>query len=112
MASLAAARAWSLRNDATLARPALLAAWGGALFILSDSLLAWDRFGGGLPLSPLLVLASYYAALWCIDRSVGVRASSEESRGGKVGFVRVDRGGRRIIIKQRRQHNNKHNNLK
>lgn len=73
MASLAAARAWSLRNDATLARPALLAAWGGALFILSDSLLAWDRFGGGLPLSPLLVLASYYAALWCIAQSVGVR---------------------------------------
>jgi len=72
MASLAAARAWSLRRDAALARPAAFAAWGGALFVLSDSLLAWDRFGSGLPLSPLLVLASYYAALWCIARSVAV----------------------------------------
>ncbi|MDE2408040.1 MAG: lysoplasmalogenase [Xanthomonadaceae bacterium] len=70
MASLAAARAWSLRRDPALARPAASAAWGGALFVLSDSLLAWDRFGGGLPLAPLLVLASYYAALWCIARSV------------------------------------------
>lgn len=69
MASLAAARAWSLRRDATLARSAAFAAWGGALFVLSDSLLAWDRFAGGLPLAPLLVLASYYAALWCIARS-------------------------------------------
>ena len=70
MAGLAAARAWSLRADPGLARPALSGAVGGALFVLSDSLLAWDRFGSGLPAAALLVLASYYAALWCIARSV------------------------------------------
>lgn len=73
MAGLAAARAWTLRHDAMLARAACLAAWGGVLFVASDSLLAWDRFGGGLPLAPLLVLATYYGALWCIARSVGRR---------------------------------------
>src|SRR3546814_8564583 len=75
MAGLAAARAGSLRNDATLARPALLAAGGGALFILSDSLLAWARFGGGLPLSPLLVLASYYADRKSVVEGKGVSVS-------------------------------------
>lgn len=73
MAGLAAARAWSLRRDVALARPAAFAAWGGALFVLSDSLLAWNRFAGGIPLSALLVLASYFAALWCIARSVAIR---------------------------------------
>ncbi|MFZ7094967.1 lysoplasmalogenase [Luteimonas dalianensis] len=73
MAGLADARAWTLRRDPALARPAALAAVGGALFVLSDSLLAWNRFAGGIPLSPLLVLASYYGALWCIARSVAVR---------------------------------------
>lgn len=73
MAGLAAARAWSLRADPLLAGPALYAAAGGALFVLSDSLLAWNRFGGGIPLAALFVLASYYAALWCIARSVAVR---------------------------------------
>lgn len=71
MASLAAARAWTLRRNAVLAGSAALAALGGGLFVLSDSLLAWNRFGGGLPLPALLVLASYYGALWCIARSVG-----------------------------------------
>lgn len=70
MASLAAARAWAMRHDAEWAGPACVAALGGALFVFSDSLLAWARFGGGVPLSPLLVLGSYYIALWCIARSV------------------------------------------
>jgi len=70
MAGLAAARAWTLGQDAALARPAALAAWGGVLFVASDSLLAWDRFHGGVPLAALLVLATYYGALWCIARSV------------------------------------------
>ena len=43
---------------------------GGALFVLSDSLLAWDRFVEPLPFSPIWVLASYWAAQWCIARSV------------------------------------------
>ncbi|MBW8313137.1 MAG: lysoplasmalogenase [Rhizobium sp.] len=70
MAALAAARAWALRGNAALSRPARLAAVGGALFVLSDSLLAWNHFRAGLPLALLWVLASYYASLWCIARSV------------------------------------------
>lgn len=70
MAAFAAARAWGLRHAPALAQPARVAALGGALFVLSDSLLAWDRFAGGLPLAPLLVLASYYGALWCIAWSL------------------------------------------
>jgi len=71
MAGLAAARAWALRDgDAGLARAANTATIGGTLFVLSDSLLAWDKFGGGIALAPLWVLASYYAAQWCIARSV------------------------------------------
>lgn len=76
MAGLAAARAWTLRGVPALARPSMLAAWGGALFVLSDSLLAWNRFGGGVPLAALLVLVSYFAALWCIARSVGIAATA------------------------------------
>ncbi|KFN47865.1 hypothetical protein N790_07280 [Arenimonas malthae CC-JY-1] len=70
MAALAAARAGSLRSDGALAGPSRLAAVGGALFVLSDSLLAWNHFRGGLPLALLWVLATYYASLWCIARSV------------------------------------------
>jgi uncharacterized membrane protein YhhN len=71
MAGLAVARAWALRNgDTQLIRASRSAAIGGALFVLSDSLLAWDKFGGDIAWSPLWVLASYYAAQWCIARSV------------------------------------------
>jgi uncharacterized membrane protein YhhN len=43
---------------------------GGALFVLSDGLLAWDRFAAPLPLASLWVLSSYWAAQWCIARAV------------------------------------------
>lgn len=43
---------------------------GGALFVLSDGLLAWDRFASPLPLAPLWVLSTYWAAQWCIARSI------------------------------------------
>lgn len=39
---------------------------GGALFLLSDALLATNRFAVPLPLSNLWILASYWAAQWCI----------------------------------------------
>jgi uncharacterized membrane protein YhhN len=38
--------------------------------MISDSLLAWDRFRGALPWAALYVLTTYYAALWLIARSV------------------------------------------
>jgi uncharacterized membrane protein YhhN len=69
MAAQALGRAWSHAGDA-LARPARRAAIGGALFMLGDSLLAWDRFHGALPLAAVWVLGSYYAAVWFIARSV------------------------------------------
>lgn len=63
----ARALAWRGTPQAAAARWAL----GGALlFMLSDTLLAWDRFRGPLPLAPLWILATYYPALWGIARSV------------------------------------------
>lgn len=69
MGAQALGRAWFHAGDA-LARPARRAAIGGLLFMLSDSLLAWNRFHSALPLTTLWVLGSYYAALWFIARSV------------------------------------------
>ncbi|HEY8681999.1 MAG TPA: lysoplasmalogenase [Rhodanobacter sp.] len=46
------------------------AALGAMLFMLSDSLLAWNRFHAAIPLSSLWVLSTYYLALWWIARSV------------------------------------------
>ena len=41
-------------------------ALGGFLFMLSDALLASNKFGGPLPLAGLWILSSYWAAQWCI----------------------------------------------
>lgn len=71
MAVLALARNWKRpQPDALEANSARWAAGGAVLFVVSDSLLAWDRFGGGLPLASLLVLSTYYAAQYAIARSV------------------------------------------
>ena len=64
MGGQAVARAW--RGDAS----AQLAARGALVFMLSDSVLAWDRFRGPVPLASLWVLAAYYLSLWWIARSV------------------------------------------
>jgi uncharacterized membrane protein YhhN len=48
---------------------ARFAAIGALLFVLSDGLLACDRFYQPLPLAPLLVLLPYYAAQWLIASS-------------------------------------------
>lgn len=71
MATLALARAWT-NNSAIPSAPtsARWAAIGAVLFVISDSVLAWDRFGGGLPAATLCVLSTYYAAQYCIARSV------------------------------------------
>lgn len=55
----------------TAAEPlARVGAIGGALFMLSDALLATNKFAGPLPLASLWVLASYWAAQWCIAGSL------------------------------------------
>ena len=38
----------------------------GALFLLSDALLATNKFAVPLPMASLWVLASYWTAQWCI----------------------------------------------
>lgn len=48
---------------------ARLAAVGGALFVVSDALLAINRFHTPLPASSLWILSSYWAAQWLIAAS-------------------------------------------
>jgi uncharacterized membrane protein YhhN len=52
------------------------AAIGALVFMLSDSLLAWNRFMTPLPYSAVAVLGTYYVALWLIARSVDTRSAS------------------------------------
>jgi uncharacterized membrane protein YhhN len=78
MGGQAAARAAVfVRRHDPQARSAVRAAVGALLFMLSDSLLAWDRFRGPLPLALMGVLATYYLALWWIARSVERREATE-----------------------------------
>ena len=57
-------------TDATLAARA---AAGGAAFMLSDALLAANRFASPLPAAALWILASYWAAQWLIASSLAAR---------------------------------------
>lgn len=59
--------------DEVLARSAAI---GGALFVASDALLATNKFAGPLPLAPLLVLSTYWAAQWFIVGSLRERAAA------------------------------------
>lgn len=76
MAGQAVGRAWqhAVLVDA-LVLPARRAALGAVLFLVSDSLLAWDRFRHALPLSALWVLGTYYPAIgliaWSVARESG-----------------------------------------
>lgn len=71
MAGQAIVRARSLAacGDA-LAASARHAAFGALVFMLSDSLLAWNRFRGPLAFADIGVLGTYYLAMWWIARSV------------------------------------------
>lgn len=87
MGAQALGRAWFHAGDA-LARPARRAAVGSLLFMLSDSLLAWNRFHLALPLATLWVLGSYYAAVWFIARSVAQDEGSIEAAAMRPGGTR------------------------
>ncbi len=50
--------------------PALLAALGALLFVLSDSLLAVDRFVKPIPAAQVFILGLYYPAQWLLALSV------------------------------------------
>jgi uncharacterized membrane protein YhhN len=69
------ARWWQARRDPH-ARAAVFAAIGALVFMLSDSLLAWNRFMVPLPYAAVAVLGTYYVALWLIARSVDARPAS------------------------------------
>lgn len=74
MATLALARAWA--DGAHAESTSRFAAVGAILFVISDCTLAWDRFGSGLPAASLIILGTYYAAQYCIARSVPAHATS------------------------------------
>lgn len=57
---------WHGARDSKDASRGLLLALGGALFVVSDGLLATNRFAQPLPLSGLWILSTYWAAQWCI----------------------------------------------
>ena len=63
--ALAAAQAWSVQRDLRSA----LALAGAAAFLVSDSLLAADRFRGPLPKGQVFVLTSYWIAIGLIAGS-------------------------------------------
>ena len=56
-----------------------IVALGGALFVLSDAILAADKFVGGVPLPTLWNLSIYWLAQWFIARAA-VASSSNLSR--------------------------------
>ena len=58
---------WRTRRDPS----GTLAAVGALLFIASDTALAVNRFGRPFAAAPLVVLTTYFAAQWCIARSIG-----------------------------------------
>ena len=49
---------------------AMLAAIGAALFVVSDSFLAYDRFRQKFRAARIIVLSTYWAAQWLIAYSV------------------------------------------
>ena len=61
MAAQAMGRFLILKNN-----PARNAAIGTLLFILSDSLLSFERFHSSIPVAYLFILTSYYLAQWLI----------------------------------------------
>ena len=65
MGAQAAVLGWRARGTADGRRGALLAL-GGLLFVVSDALLASNKFAGPLPLASVWVLATYWAAQCCI----------------------------------------------
>jgi uncharacterized membrane protein YhhN len=71
-----AAAVWRAARDGEREGLARIGAIGGALFVLSDALLATNKFAGPLPLASLWVLASYWAAQWCIAGSLRVRRAT------------------------------------
>jgi len=69
MGAQAFSRATSTAPETTQHYSAWLAAAGGTFFMLSDTLLAFNRFHTPIPLSGLWVLGTYYVAQFLFARS-------------------------------------------
>lgn len=80
MAAVALAQWWATRSAGLCGRGGL-AALGALLFLVSDALLAWDRFAASVPLAIVWVLLSYYLAQRCIAGSV---AAAGRDGGGRA----------------------------
>lgn len=74
MTSQAAIRYLQLRT-----RGSRLAAIGGMLFMLSDTILAYNKFYLPVPASALLILVTYYAAVFLIADSVAAEDATNEA---------------------------------
>lgn len=68
-----AAAAWLQQRGTPAEALARRAAIGGLLFVVSDSLLATNRFGHPLPAASWWILLSYWAAQWLIASSLPPR---------------------------------------
>jgi uncharacterized membrane protein YhhN len=55
------------------------AVWGAALFILSDALLAWNRFRVKFKSAQLFILGTYYTAQWALAISLSQSAAVQVS---------------------------------
>ena len=75
LAAMAAQTAvwWLTARGGTGQALARRAAVGGFLFLVSDALLATNKFHGALPLSALWILASYWTAQWLLASSLPAR---------------------------------------
>ena len=82
MAAQAVSRASQIPRGTPAGAAARLAAIGGVLFMISDTILAYGRFRWIIPGQSLWVLGSYYIAQWLFARSTYAtgRAEAYETR--------------------------------
>lgn len=73
-------RAWERWSQAA-EKSALLAFFGAVLFIISDSILALNRFREPFAVARALNLSTYFAAQWLIALSIGKKAKETGDKG-------------------------------
>ncbi|MFF2500119.1 lysoplasmalogenase [Peribacillus sp. NPDC058075] len=56
---------------------------GGVLFVISDSILSWNKFIDDVAYSGPLIMLTYYAAQFCIANSIRMKPSFHLSKGLK-----------------------------
>ncbi len=92
--------AWQATNRWIVSRQrgTLLAMAGAILFVVSDSALAYNRFVEPFPAAPLVVMATYFTAQWCIAFSVSIKRRVFSR------FSLVQSGRRRAALEQKAHH--------